>query len=581
MKFYNHQSVRSSVECFHCGQIEAERVSGHQAFQVGLTRRGHWTGFPSLFLSYDDYPIRPHTSAVAVYVPYILRAAPRRAACRRWVIQHNMRRTWTLALAVRSSSDAARASSSSASSAPPFSCLGWAAERTLDGHHRLALLLRRGLQHAGGARVIPASFETNTMPSRLERRGRGVRDPIGARWFIRAPPTDAAAAGVGGATSLMTPALEARLEEVTRRHEELCASLTGGNSDLGGNQQTALGADEMTRVNKELARTERVVSAYAALRGVRDEMASLREMMVDDAGGSGSESGDESELADMAREEHAALVERLPRLEEDLAHLLLPADEADEAGAIVEVRAGAGGDEAAIFARDLLRMYELYARRRGWRFELLSTSTTESGGYKEASASLAGDDAYGTLKFESGVHRVQRIPVTETQGRVHTSTASVAVLPQAEDFHVDVKEADLKVETMRASGAGGQHVNTTNSAVRITHLPSGVVVSMQDERSQHKNREKAMKVLRARIFAAERARVAEVRAEQRRSLIGSGDRSERVRTYNYKEGRVKDHRVGVQVNDLRGMMDGQEAMQEIVDALRLEEKRQMLLDFQT
>ena len=368
----------------------------------------------------------------------------------------------------------------------------------------------------------------------------------------------------------MTSALEARLDGVVARHEELCALLTANPPPP---------PDEMARVNKELARAEKVVTAYAALRDVREEMASLREMLQLQNNDDDDDKNDE-ELAAMAREEHAALAEQLPDLEQDLAHLLLPSDEADEAGAIVEVRAGAGGDEAALFAKDVLRMYELYARRRGWRFESLSVSATENGGYKEASASVAGDDVYGTLKFESGVHRVQRVPVTETQGRVHTSTASVAVLPQAEEVDVVIRDDDLRIDTMRASGAGGQHVNTTNSAVRITHVPSGVVVVIQDERSQHKNKEKALKVLRARIYEAERLKAHQERADQRKSLIGSGDRSERVRTYNYKEGRVKDHRVGVLVNDLSGVMDGEESLQEIVDALRLEEKRQMLLDFQ-
>jgi peptide chain release factor 1 len=224
-------------------------------------------------------------------------------------------------------------------------------------------------------------------------------------------------------------------------------------------------------------------------------------------------------------------------------------------------------------------MYEMFARKNGWRFELVATNASETGGYKEATASLAGDDVYGRLKFESGVHRVQRVPATETQGRVHTSTASVAVLPQAEEVDLVIRDDDLKIDTMRASGAGGQHVNTTNSAVRITHTPTGVTVSMQDERSQHKNKDKAMKVLRARIYELERRKLADARADQRRSLIGSGDRSERVRTYNYKEGRVKDHRINLLLNDLPGLMDGGDSLGEMLAALKLEERRQLMAEF--
>jgi peptide chain release factor 1 len=300
----------------------------------------------------------------------------------------------------------------------------------------------------------------------------------------------------------------------------------------------------MMRINKELARAEKVVSAYAALCHVRVEIASLQEVLDSaSSSGGGNASEDDDELSAMAEEELGVLSGQVPTLEQDLAHLLLPSDTADEAGAIVEVRAGTGGDEAALFAQELLKMYELFARKQGWRFELLSTSMTENGGYKEASASVTGEEVYGVLKFESGVHRVQRIPATETQGRVHTSTASVAILPQAEEVDVVIRDEDLRIDVMRASGAGGQHVNCTNSAVRITHIPSGVVVAIQDERSQHKNKDKALKVLRARIYEAERRKVHQTRADQRKSLIGSGDRSERVRTYNFKEGRVKDHRV--------------------------------------
>lgn len=361
----------------------------------------------------------------------------------------------------------------------------------------------------------------------------------------------------------MTPALERRLEAVSARHDALVAALVADPPPR---------AAEIARINKELARAERVVRAYAAVKERRHETASLEQVIAESA-------GVDAEMAQMAEDELATLEETTPALEETLAHLLLPADEADDSGVILEVRAGAGGDEAALFAADLLRMYEMFARKTGWRFELVAANASEAGGVKEATASLAGDDVYGRLKFESGVHRVQRVPATETQGRVHTSTASVAVLPQAETVELDIRDDDLKIDTMRASGAGGQHVNTTNSAVRITHVPTGVTVVMQDERSQHKNKDKAMKVLRARVYELERRKLADARADQRRSLIGSGDRSERVRTYNYKEGRVKDHRVNLLLNDLPGLLDGGDALGEMLDALKLEERRQLMAEF--
>ena len=361
----------------------------------------------------------------------------------------------------------------------------------------------------------------------------------------------------------MTPALERRLEAVSARHDALVAALVADPPPPSA---------EIARINKELARAERVVRAYAAVKERRHETASLEQVIAESA-------GVDAEMAQMAEDELATLEETTPALEETLAHLLLPADEADDSGVILEVRAGAGGDEAALFAADLLRMYEMFARKTGWRFELVAANASEAGGVKEATASLAGDDVYGRLKFESGVHRVQRVPATETQGRVHTSTASVAVLPQAETVELDIRDDDLKIDTMRASGAGGQHVNTTNSAVRITHVPTGVTVVMQDERSQHKNKERAMKVLRARVYELERRKLADARADQRRSLIGSGDRSERVRTYNYKEGRVKDHRINLLLNDLPGLLDGGDALGEMLDALKLEERRQLMAEF--
>ena len=296
----------------------------------------------------------------------------------------------------------------------------------------------------------------------------------------------------------------------------------------------------------------------------------------------------------MASAERDDVERDVREMEERLAFLLLPRDDADDAaGAVLEVRAGAGGDEAALFAADLLKMYELHAKRRGWRFEMLSCSRQESGGYREAAASFeapanvgvdadVADSAYAALRFESGVHRVQRVPVTETQGRVHTSTASVAVLPQLDDLDVDglVREEDVRVDTMRASGAGGQHVNTTNSAVRLTHVPTNTVVVCQDERSQHKNKDKAFKVLRARVAEAKRLEAHASRADARRGLIGSGDRSERVRTYNFKEGRVKDHRVNHLSNDLEGFLSGGDALREMLDVLEREDRKRRLEEFE-
>ena len=361
--------------------------------------------------------------------------------------------------------------------------------------------------------------------------------------------------------SVITPALEARLDAIAARRDALSARLL---------EDPPPPPREMTTITKDLASSERVATARAALDASRREAADLLEM-VDD--------GDDPELAAEASAELERLeAETLPALENALAHLLLPPDDvADENDAIVEVRAGAGGDEAAIFAGDLVRMYEAHAKRRGWRFALLAASASDvGGGFKEATAEVTGADAYGALKFESGVHRVQRVPATETQGRVHTSTASVAVLPRAEEVDVEISDKDVRVDTMRASGAGGQHVNTTCSAVRVTHLETGIVVVIQDERSQHKNREKAMKVLRSRVYDAALRKSRAERSEKRRSLVGSGDRSERVRTYNYKEGRVKDHRVNVLSNDLAGIMEGGEALAEMMDALREEEKRRAL-----
>lgn len=271
------------------------------------------------------------------------------------------------------------------------------------------------------------------------------------------------------------------------------------------------------------------------------------------------------------RQERDALAARMPETLESLALMLAPHDETDERDVILEVRAGAGGDEAALFAQDLLRMYERYASLQGWRFELLGMAASTGGGAKEASASITGQGVYGRLKHEVGVHRVQRVPATETQGRVHTSTASVAVLPQASEVDVVLRDEDVRIDTYRSSGAGGQHVNTTNSAVRVTHVPTGVVVAIQDERSQHKNKAKALKLLRARLFDDARSKAAAARAAERREQIGTADRSERIRTYNQGQGRVKDHRCGVMVGDYDAVLDATR-LDEIIDALAAADK---------
>ena len=343
-----------------------------------------------------------------------------------------------------------------------------------------------------------------------------------------------------------------KLDAVIARFEAVEAEMT-----------TATAPDAIVALGKEHADLRDVAAAARELSAARRELAEAREMAAD------------PEMAEVAAEEAEALEARIPALEEALQLMLLPKDKADSAPVILEVRAGTGGDEAALFAGDLFGMYTRYASTRGWRVEVLSASESDVGGYKEIQANVSGENVYGRLKFESGVHRVQRVPETETQGRIHTSAATVAVLPEPEEVDIEINEADLRVDVFRASGPGGQSVNTTDSAVRITHLPTGVVVSQQDEKSQHKNRAKAMKVLRARLFDAERARIDAERSADRASQVGSGDRSERIRTYNFPQGRVTDHRIGLTVHKLPAVLAG-EALDEVVDALVLADQTERL-----
>ncbi|MCX2725216.1 peptide chain release factor 1 [Roseibium salinum] len=321
------------------------------------------------------------------------------------------------------------------------------------------------------------------------------------------------------------------------------------------------------KLSREYAALEPLVGKIRALNKAEQDLAGVESLIRDSAS-----DAEMRELAEMERDE---LVERVEALSQEIRVGLLPKDEADANDAILEVRAGTGGDEAALFAGDLFRMYQRYAELQGWKVEILSASEGEVGGYKEVIASVSGDHVFAKLKFESGVHRVQRVPATESGGRIHTSAATVAVLPQAEDVDIDVQDSDLRIDTYRASGAGGQHVNTTDSAVRITHIPTGIVVAVQDERSQHKNKARAMQLLRARIYDEERERAANERTEARRLQVGSGDRSERIRTYNFPQGRVTDHRIGLTLYKLDQIITG-EALGEVIDALIVEHQANLL-----
>ena len=322
---------------------------------------------------------------------------------------------------------------------------------------------------------------------------------------------------------------------------------------------------EIVRLSKEHAELKPVADAVQGLARARSEMADLEAMTAD------------PEMAAMAQEEIQALGDSLPELEREVALLLAPRDADENASAVLEVRAGTGGDEAALFAGDLFRMYSRYASTRGWRIELDSATEGDAGGYKEIIATVTGDGVFGRLKFESGVHRVQRVPSTESQGRIHTSAATVAVLPEVEDVEIEIHDKDIRIDTFRASGSGGQHVNTTDSAVRITHLPTGIMVT-SSEKSQHVNRDKAMKNLRVRLYDMQRQAKDLARSDTRKSQVGSGDRSERIRTYNYPQGRVSDHRINLTLHSLPQIMEGD--IDPLLNALIAEDQAARLADLE-
>jgi peptide chain release factor 1 len=348
-----------------------------------------------------------------------------------------------------------------------------------------------------------------------------------------------------------------RIASIEARKHELQQAMSRGD----------LPTDEFVRLSKDYAAIEPVALAAREVRRLRAELDVLNGMIADPTA--------ELELKEMAASEAEEIRHKLPAAERTLALKLLPRDAADDRAAMLEVRAGTGGDEAALFAGDLLRMYHRFAEAQGWRFELISASASEVGGYKEAIASINGRGVFAKLKFESGVHRVQRVPVTESGGRIHTSAATVAVLPEAEDVDVHIDDKDLRIDVYRSSGPGGQSVNTTDSAVRITHLPTGLVVIQQDEKSQHKNKAKALKVLRTRLFELERERLASERAGARKSMVGTGDRSERIRTYNFPQGRITDHRINLTKHNLTEVLAG-EGLGELIDALVAEDEAERL-----
>ena len=342
--------------------------------------------------------------------------------------------------------------------------------------------------------------------------------------------------------------LDVTLERITKRFYDLRDQMSGS---------APLKSDELVKLNKEYAELSPLVDQIEAYQKAKTEAADLDAMMRDPSA--------DADMRAMAETEFFTIKEKLPMMEKDIQVMLLPKDAADERNAILEIRAGAGGDEAALFAAQMFRLYGHYAAIQGWRFEVLSISDTGLGGYKEASAEITGKGVFARMKFESGVHRVQRVPATEASGRVHTSTITVAVLPEAEEVDIKIEEKDLRIDVFRSSGPGGQSVNTTDSAVRITHIPTGTVVQQQDEKSQHKNKAKALKILRARLYEVQRARIEAEMSAKRKGQVGTGDRSERIRTYNFPQGRVTDHRINVTLHQIDKVMQGE--IDELVDSL--------------
>lgn len=347
-----------------------------------------------------------------------------------------------------------------------------------------------------------------------------------------------------------------RMDQVVKRFEMLEAQMSAGPA-----------ADAYVKMASEYSELQDMVAKVRELRAAEHEQADLEAMLADKS--------TDAEMRALAEADLPGVEERIEELQKDIQILLLPRDAADDKNAILEIRAGTGGDEAALFAGDLFRMYERYAAERGWRFETVSASDGDAGGFKEIIATISGRGVFAHLKFESGVHRVQRVPATEASGRIHTSAATVAVLPEAEEVDIDIRAEDIRIDTMRASGSGGQHVNTTDSAVRITHLPTGIMV-VQAEKSQHQNRAKAMQILRARLYDMERSKADEERSEARKSQVGSGDRSERIRTYNFPQGRLTDHRINLTLYKLDRVMMGE--LDEVINALIADHQSKLLAD---